>query len=92
MKSSTKFILENHTIKLPKKFVILYWVSVIVILDHVYVIDTPCENQALPLPLSHTSVQNVYAKEYAHLNACGHICVCKYMNLWKPEVNIRRFF
>lgn len=92
MKSSTKFILENHTIKLEKELVILYWVSFIVILDHVYVMDTPRENQALPLLLSHTSVQGVYAKEYAHLNACGHICVCKYMYLWKFEVSIRRFF
>ena len=52
MKSSTKFILENHTIKLQKKFVILYWVSFIVILNHVYAMDTLRENQALPLPLS----------------------------------------
>lgn len=85
MKSSTKFTLENHTIKLQKNFGILYWVSFTVFLNHVYVMDTPCENQALPL-LSHTSVQGVYAKEYAHLHIYGHICACKYMDIWKSEV------
>lgn len=77
MKSSTKFILENHTIKLQKKnFGILYWVSFIVFLDHVYVMDTPCENQALPL-LSHTSIQGVYAKE----GICTITCIWAYLCL-----------
>lgn len=94
MKSSTKFILEDHTVKLQKKkkkefqFVILYWVSFFVILDHVCMMDTPCENQASLLFLSHVCVQGVYANEYACLHVCGHIRVCRHMYLWRLEVDV----